>query len=353
MAYGTLVTLETLAASDQSIAEIGEDKAYDAVDAALQAHNAIMNEMIDGLAETTIDRQRRYGDDNMSMDEVDEFGRGDAQKIHAGITVGFPLRMFDLSVQWSRKYLQNATGREFAAQVTGAQKAHRKRVIREIKRVIFTPTNTNNWVDRLVDTVQLNLKAFVNADSAAIPSGPNGEAFDGTTHTHYLARAGGSLADTDVVALIETVREHYNTGDQYIYINRAQETAMRGFTSHFTPYLDARLIGKDTADQARGTLSRNNLYNRAIGVFDGAEVWVKPWIPANYIWSWISGVPKPLVKRERRAGAGNLVVAAEDEKYPLRARTLEAEFGFGVWNRTNGAVLYTNNTTYTAPTITD
>jgi hypothetical protein len=352
MALGTLVTLDTLAASQQTIAEIGEDRAFDAINSALQAHNSIMNELTSGLAEATTDRQRRYGgDDNMTMDEVDEFGRGDAQKISAGVTVGFPLRLFDLSVQWSRKYFQNATGAELAAQFTAAQKAHRKRVIREIKRVIFTPTNTNNWVDRLVDTVQLNLKALVNADSAAIPAGPNGETFDGATHTHYLGTA--SLAAADVIALLETVREHYNSGQQMLYINRAQETAIRGFTANFTAYLDARIIGQTDENQARGTLNPSNLYNRAIGVFDGAEVWVKPWVPANYMFTWIDGVPKPLVKRERRAGSGNLVIAAEDEAYPLRARTLEAEFGFGVWNRTNGAALRTNNATYAAPTIND
>lgn len=352
MAFGTLVTLDTLAASDQTIAEIGEDKAFAAIDAALEAHNGIMNELVTGLAETTVDRQRRYGgDDNMAMDEVDEFGRGDAQKIKAGITVGFPLRLFDMSVQWTRKFFQNATGREMAAQLTATQKAHRRRVIREIKRAIFKPTNTTGFVDRLVDNVQLNLKAFVNADSAAIPSGPNGEPFDGATHTHYLATA--SLIAGNVVSLLETVREHYNTGQQMLYINRAQETAVRGFTANFTAYLDARIIGQTDENQARGTLNPNNLYNRAIGIFDGAEVWVKPWIPANYIVSWLDGVPKPLVKRERRAGAGNLVIAAEDEQYPLRARTLEAEFGFSVWNRTNGAVLQTNNASYQEPTIID
>lgn len=352
MAFGTNVTLDTLAASDQLIAEIGEDRAFDAVNASLLAHNGIMNELVGLFAETTVDRQRRYGgDDNMALDEVDEFGRGDAQKIRAGITVGFPLRLFDVSVQWTRKYMQNTTGREFAAQFTAVQKAHRRRVIREIKRAIFKPINTNNFVDRLIDNVQLNLKALVNADSAAIPPGPNGEAFDGATHTHYLATA--SLTAANITSVLETVREHYNSGSQVLFINRAQEAAIRGFTSNFTSYLDARIIGKDTADQARGTLSPLNLYNRAIGVFDGAEVWIKPWVPAGYLWSWIEGVPKPLVKRERRAGLGNLVIAAEDEQYPLRAETLECEFGFGIWNRTNGAVLYTGGGAYVEPSILD
>jgi hypothetical protein len=55
--------------------------------------------------------------------------------------------------------------------------------------------------------------------------------------------------------------------------------------------------------------------------------------------------------RERFAGTGDLVIAAEDEEYPLRARSLEREMGVGVWNRQNGAALYLSNATYAIPVI--
>jgi hypothetical protein len=352
MAYGTNSTLDTLRASQSTIAQYGEDNAFEAIETARQAHNRNLQEMLTTLVETTTDRQRRYGgSDDMSMDEVDEFGRGDAQKITAGVTVGFPLRLFDLSVQWTRKFMQNGTMGELAAQFDSATTAHIKRIQREIKRAIFTPTNST-FTDRLVDSVSLSVKAFVNADSAAIPNGPNGESFNGATHTHYLARV-GALAATDVTGAIETVIEHHNTGQAMLYINRAQEASIRGFTSNFTPYVDTRIIPGSGTTVASGPLVPTNLYNRAIGIFDGAEVWVKPWIPATYMFAFVQGAPKPLVLRERTAGSSGLQIAAEDEAYPLRARTLEAEFGVGVWTRTNGAVLYTGNTSYSAPTITD
>jgi hypothetical protein len=351
MAYGTNSTLDTLAASQQTIAAYGEDNAFDAIELARQAHNRNMMEMVENLVETTTDRQRRYGGvDDMNMDEVDEFGRGDAQKITAGVTVGFPLRLFDLTVQWTRKFMQNATMGELAAQFNAATTAHVKRMQREFKRAIFTPTNAT-FTDFLVDSVSLSVKAFLNADSAAIPNGPNGESFDGATHTHYLARV-STLAATDITSAIETVVEHHNTGQPIIYINRASETAVRGFTDNFTPYLDMRILPASTTRTADGDLLPTNLYNRAIGIFDSAEVWVKPWIPANYMFVYVQGAPKPLVLRERMAGSSGLQIAAEDEAYPLRARTLEAEFGVGVWNRTNGAILYTGGTSYSTPTIT-
>ena len=352
MAYGTLSSFDTLATSQQTIAQYGEDKAFEAIDAQRMAHNEIVMEQTQDLVERTTDRQRRYGGgDNMSMDEVDEFGTGDAQKISAGVTVGFPLRLFDLSVQWTRKYMQNATAAELAAQFTAATDAHYKRITREIKRALFTPTNST-FTDRLVDGVSLAVKALVNADSAAIPVGPNGESFDGSTHTHYLARV-STLAASDVISAIETVLEHHAAGGVRLYINRAQEAAIRGFTSNFTAYLDARIIPGSAVTTAGSPLVQRNLYNRAIGIFDSAEVWVKPWVPANYMFVFIEGAPKPLVLRERTPGSGGLTIAAEDESHPLRARTLESEFGVGVWTRTNGAVLYTGATSYAAPTITD
>jgi hypothetical protein len=352
MAYGTLNTLDTLAASQQTIAAYGEDNAFIAIQAALDAHNSIMQDARSIMIEDTTDRQRRYGGaDNMSMDEVDEFGRGDAQKISAGVTVGFPLRLFDVSVQWTRKFFQNATGKELAAQFTAVTDAHRKRFVRELKKALFIPTNNTTYVDRLIDNVTLPLRALVNADSQAIPIGPNGEVFDAATHTHYLARV-STLAASDITGLLNTVREHYATGNEFLYINQAQESAVRAFDTNFTPYLDRRIIPPSTEQAARGELSPFNLYNRAIGIFDGAEVWIKPWIPANYMLAWIDTV-KPLVLRERTPGAGSLTIAAEDEAYPLRARTMESEFGIGVWQRAGAAVLYTGGTSYTAPTITD
>lgn len=350
--YGTLNTLDTLAASQQTIAQYGEDRAFEAIDAAVTAHNQIMNDLISDFIERTTDRQRRYGGPaNMVMNKIDEFGRSDAQKLAAGITVGFPLNLNDINLQWTRTFFENATGQEMAAQVTGAMDAHHNAIIRDIKIAIFTPTNTDNFIDRRIDNVELDLKALVNADSAAIPLGPNGETFDAATHTHYLARV-STLAASDITGLLNTVREHYGTGAQYLYINQASEAAVRGFTSNFVAYVDARLVPPTTATSARGNLDVANIYNRPIGLFDAAEVWIKPWVPANYMFSWIDGAPPPLVMRERRPGLFMLRLMAEDERHPLRARAWESEYGIGVWTRTNGAVLYTGGTTYVAPTIT-
>lgn len=354
MPYGTLSTFDTLAASQQTVIDFGEDQAFAGIDALYAAHNEIMREQLAALVDFTTDQLRRYGGaDQMNFDEVDEMGRADAQKVTAGVNVGFPMRLHQLPLQWTRRYFLNKTGAELAAQATSVLDAHRRRVSREVRRAIFNPTNNSSYVDRLMDQVVLPLRALVNADSNAIPPGPNGETFDASTHTHYLARV-STLAASDIDAVLETVREHFTQGTQFLYINRAQEAAIRAFTTRFTAYQSVQIIPADNTQRSNRTLDETNLYNRAIGVWDnGTEIWVKPWIPANYMFTYLSGAPRPLALRERRPGSSNLIVAAEDEQYPLRARFAEAEFGVGVWTRTNGAVLYTGGTSYVAPTITD
>lgn len=360
-AYGTLAALDTLATLDNTtVAEFGEDRAFAEIDAALEAHNRIEAELLGNFVDRTTDRLRRYGTTaEMTMDELDEFARPDAQKVAAGTTVGFPMRLYGLSIQWTRKWFQIARPSELAAQTASAMDADSKVIQREIKRALFNPTNYT-FVDRLMDSISLSVKRLVNADSAAIPLGPNGESFDGPTHTHYLFTASTSLAAADMNGLIETVIEHHPTGQAMVYINRAQETAVRGLTG-FTAYLDARLIpgGGATGTQANRNLDSFNLNDRAIGVYSAggvsAEVWVKPWVPSGYLFAWIMGAPVPLVMRTRTPSSGNLELVADDEAHPLRARSLEREFGAAVWTRTNGAVLFVDAGSagaYVAPTIT-
>jgi hypothetical protein len=354
--YGTLSSLDLLATSFQTVAQIGENRAFEAIETALKAHNRIVNEMVADIVDVTTDRTRVYGTAQaMGMDELDEYGTADAQKLSPGIICGFPLRHFGASIQWTRNYFKRATGQELAGQVTGLMDADAQQVIRQIKKAIFTPTNYT-FDDRLVNhlnQIQLSVRAFINADGLAMPVGPNGEIFNGSTHNHYLGTA--SFADADLAALLNTVLEHYARGEARIYINQAQETAVRGFTPNFQQYYDGTVIVGDNITRGRGILDTVQVFNRAIGTYRGAEVWVKPWMPAGLIFCFLKGVPKPLVWRNPDFIRGNdvnaLQLVFEDEAHPLRAKGYERDFGVGVWNRTNGAVLDTAHATYTAPTL--
>lgn len=359
-AYGTLQVLDSLAASNASIVEIGESTVWAQIEAALAAHNRITDELNANFVETSTDRRRRYGgNDEMAMDELDEYGRPDAQKVTAASDVDFPLRKYGASIQWTRDSMEVMTGAQMASNVTAIMDADARMFSREIKRAIFRSANYTA-LDRHVDNTSLAVKRLVNADSAPIPLGPNGESFTASTHTHYLFTTGVAIAAADLTAAILTVVEHHTIGVPRVYINRADETAVAALTG-FTRYLSARIVngGGFTGTEAVQTQTSNDFNNREIGVYAAsgleAVVSVKPWIPSGYIFVWMDGGPTPIVRRIRNANRAQLRLVAENEAYPLRARSWEREHGFGVWNRTNGAILYVdtgNGDVYVDPTIT-
>ncbi len=77
---------------------------------------------------------------------------------------------------------------------------------------------------------------------------------------------------------------------------------------------------------------------------------IKPWVPTNYAYAWDVNGPKPLAFRQRDSSAlQGLRIPAQFSSFPLHAQYIHAEFGIGVWTRTNGAILRFNNGTYADP----
>jgi len=351
MTTGTHDISTLLASRNQSVAEFGLVNIIPILNAELEAHNMIVTDFVSDLAEFTTDRQRKYGVSvTGDMIEVDEYGRSQTQVGKPGATVGFPMKLYQFAVGWTRKWFENHTPADMAIAVQSAERAHLRALTRETKKAFMLSANYT-FTDFLVDNVDLAVKRLVNADGASIPEGPNNEIFDGSTHTHYLARAGGALAASDLTSAINTVIEHGHGAMVKAAINKANEAAVRALTG-FTAYPDPRVIYRNT-DTPGTTLDISRLDNRAIGIFEGAEVWVKSWQPASYINIWDSAAPKPIIIRQRLGGTTpGLRIAGENDAFPLHAQYMEAEFGAAIWNRTNGAVLYFGDTTYADPTIT-
>lgn len=346
---GTYDISALLATRNASAAEFGLDTIQEVLQADIAAHNEIVTEMVSELCEVTADRQRVYGTSAAGeMVEVDEYGRAPTQRPLTGASVGFPLKLFQFSIGWTRKWFETRTPADMAQAVLGAEAAHLRAIQREIKRAVFLSSNYT-FRDHLVDNVSLYVKRLVNADSADIPNGPNGETFDETTHTHYNANA--TLTAAAIQGTVEDVVEHGHGGMVKLAINKANEAAVRLLTG-FSAYPDPRLVMRAT-DAPGETLDISRLDNRAIGIFAGAEVWVKPWMPASYYLAWDADSPsKPLAFRQRAATAlQGLRIAADIDDYALYAQYMEAEYGIGVWTRTNGAVLYVGGESYVDPTI--
>lgn len=351
MPYGTLQITDTLASQRTLIASFGEDNAFRAIADYLAAWNRIVDEMIMELAEPTTDRLRRYGGvANVTMIRGDEFSRPEAQKISAGVNIGIPLEMYQSGLQWTRKYFQMHTVAELEAQVNAVRQADEARIMLEIQRALFTPTNNTSYVDYLVDAssqITLPIRALLNGDGTAIPADPWGNTF-ATNHTHYVGTS--SFVAGDLTALITLVQEHYNQGGIRIYINQAQEATVRAFTG-FQALYDGRLTLANTLTYASGSLDIMNVYNRQIGIFGAAEVWVKPWVTSGYVFAFNPNQRKPLAWRNQPGIPTGLQLVSDDEDYPLRAQMFERTYGVAVQERANGAVLDTAHSSYTAPTL--
>lgn len=355
--FGTFSLLDTLASTNQTIASFGVDKAFEYIDEILKVHNEILKDMRSTLMEDSTDRLRRGGSyAEMIMQELDEFGTPNAQKITAGANIGFPLRRFGGALQWTYLAMKRMTTPEMAAQVKSMMDADVNNLILNMKTAFYRPTNLN-YTDRFVDNlsaIQLPVKALQNADGFPIAPGPNGEFFDPATHTHYLVAASTStFAAADMDALITTVREHQSIGQGYVAINQADVATVTAFAK-FKAVVDTRIIQPNTStyvDPNVFALDVVNTNDRLIGIYDGVEVWVKPWTIASYPLAWWTGpgIGKPLVYRYDPVLPNGLTLTWQGEPHNLKADVYESFYGIGVWNRIVMAVLDVGHGSYTSP----
>lgn len=401
--FGSLGGSDTLgalrAANGTNVWTYGLDLTFQGISTYLAANEVITREeMAFFCSAPTTDLVRAWGGyagGGMFMEELGPDGKPAAQKIAVNNTVGFPLRRYGIGLRWNRVYFENHSPADMVAQLTAVQTADTRNLRLEIMRSLLGDTNTpaprgtSNYVfhDRLGKMQYLGVKKLLNADGTAIPVGPNGEIFDGSTHTHYMvssaywptsdgvAAAGASVATAttkgnDMNALTRNVREHYaGSEDLFILANVANENdfyAMDGFQK----LVPGNTVPSVNIDRAAGILNVNSIGMRYIGNYNGAPVWIKPYLPKDYIFAFYpSGVEPPLVMRIPEApqnfgtpgsgfnmpGSLRLVQTAD---HPLYAEAMEREFGMGAWNRWNGAVLFVGNnstsnsaTVYTAPAI--
>lgn len=358
MPFRTLSLLDDLENQNQIVEDFGQEELGRRFNEALAVHNETVQEIVGDFAFVHDVPQLAYGvaETGVEMQEVDEFGSADASAASGAGNVGFPLRDYLTAVQWTRLYLQTHSVADLARQVDDRASADLRNMHRQFRRSLFNSVNNLTYVDRHATGLTLQLRAMLNADGGGVPNGPNGETFDGATHTHYLATA--SLVTANLQSAISTVAEHGVAGEVRVYINRAQEATIRGMTPQFQPFLLSGINPGLSASYAEGgTLDYRDPNNRDIGNFEGAIVSVKPWIPANYILVFdtgAGGTDKILGIRTRSGGLtglGAFGIRAEHEHYPLQARQMGREFGVSVFQRHKGAVLYTGGGTYVVPTI--
>jgi len=389
--FGTLSLSDLLARSTQSILDYGEDNLLRDVQATLAVHNADVTMQLTDIGITpTTDRIRPYGlatGARGRMHRVDEFGAVDVQKVKPSLqtdNLGFPLYRLQYAMGFTRDYFETRSPRDAALQIQGAIEADLDMIEYELKNAFFNPTNDLSYYDVLVDDLQIPIRRLHNADGTMIL--PNRtKTFNGASHTHYLARAGASVADADVTAAVDTVIEHGVAGPVEIWINMQDEPTISALASFYEfdpvelviPNLVAGVQIPRSGQQQMVTVNPDNPENRPIGRWRAKYVIrTKPWVPAGYLLVMDVG-RAPLAWRTRsigfptqgtgaglnggiapgtRSATGDsprsaLRLVADHDHFPLRAQWMEREYGIGVQNRSAASVLYLGNTSYVMPTI--
>lgn len=365
--------LKDLLASSQTIQDYGEARLLDDLRGAFDTHNTAVNEMLTPLVAFTNERLEPYGSTfsgtRVRGYRVDEAGAVDVQRARNAIVsesnIGYPLDRWQFAWGFTRDYIETATVADAAQRTIAVQQGDLDRIEYELKNAFFNPVSNLTYRDYLIDQLLIPIRRLANADSHQLPLGPNGQVFNGATHTHYVGRVGGAVAAADITALINNVIEHGVVGPVRILIPMSMEPTIRAM-ANFYPFQPIEIVNAETFPQMRNpgplvpTVNPPNPENMNIGRWNAVyDVWTKPWIYDNYIVVLDYG-KKPIRWRSRQnpsaafgaQGRAALRVVGELEMFPLRAEWAEREFGMSVGDRVAAAILYAGGTSYVMPTIT-
>lgn len=351
-----IYTLDDLLAQRFVSASVfGFDKINDAIQARLEFLNGQVNDQLGIFAEVSEDSRRVWGGSTkFSMKEIDEFGIARTEKAISGVEVNFPLRKFSVSTGFTADFLRRATVAEVAQVAINVQEAYLERMQDELKFGIYNDDNYN-FNDKFGDGSTLAIKAFLNADSVAIPNAPDGTAFTASSHNHYVGTVGAALAYGDIDTLIANVKEHGLYKGVTLFINPSNVATLVGLAStKFVKNTSTLLIDNTASTQSSFKVNpEEDSNNQFVGVWNGeVKVFTRSWAIANYYVCVATGAAeKPLVLRTDKYIKG-LTQMPEFGQHPISAKTWEAYVGFGANNRAAVAVLDgAHQTTLTEPTL--
>lgn len=318
----------------------------DVIEDVLAQHNAMVQEMM-GLLVTPVTVPSEYVEGGSSgyLQEVDEYGRPLVTRLGPGWSVAYPLKTLSDNKGWTDVALAKLTMAELSRQIDDAMAKDARTMVKEIRRALF---KSANWTFTDEQHGSLTIRRLINADGSEIPDYFE-TSFAGATHTHYITSGAAALADGDIKAACDLLSEHGLNGDLRVLFNKAQETAVKAL-SDFTLAYPAKVDPGSANARALGLSDPD-----AIGFCEGAEVALKPWVPAGYFFAFDANGDAPLGMREevvdRLKGFHLAAQESVDSHYPLQNRFFRRICGFGARHRLNGAcVQISGNANYTDPT---
>jgi len=334
MPQGIYSVADLQAVKFSSAASVGLNTISTVLNAQLAYDNAQVQKMIADFAQPTTAQQAIWGTQTTGeMDWIDELGRPAKYKQNPGITAAFPVHKFSFGLGWTEDFFLRAKASEIADMYLRGRDAYYKSLSSAMMKALARGTNYT-FVDSLSNGVSLAVKRVWNNDGVVPPPSPAGATFAGT-HTH-LGTGTAAITNASVQAAVDNVEEHGNTRNVRIYIALADKDdfiVLTDFTKLTQSFVLPTTLGsEETVERA----TNSDLEDQKIGYWKGGEeVWVKPYIKAHYTLVVATGMDeKPLMYRQPEEPAlQGLRLTSSYPGFPLYAKEMTAEFGFGVWNR--------------------
>ena len=353
-----------------SAAEVGFDNIYAEAAAKVAASNELVTNVLSDIVEPTTMQGKVWGNIGGGGDEqVSELGVPSSQKAEQGLECDFPLLRYAQNVSWSKVAWQTKPAQDLLKEIDGGRIRSNNTVLKALRNAIFNDGNYT-FTDALGTNVSLSVKRFLNNDSAVIPDSPAGTEFAGT-HNHYIARA-STLARTDfsngthASGVISTVLEHESFKDVRMYVNSGDVASVQALvydgstnTQGYVPSLPRELVAPATVARATAGFPDTGTEDTLVGYWVTLEgpavpVFVASWVPRYYILVLgLDGIEKPICMRQRpQTNLQGLRIEYTAPDFATVPMFLVREYGFGVFNRAAGAVLYINGTSWADPSLT-
>ena len=334
---------------DNRAATVDQDILSDAIQAAVNAHNADVQQSLALFAnKRTTDPQ--IGVNQMAEGELqplDEWGRPQPRRPPPPVARYAPLYMAGDSIASNYITEQKMTVQEVNDRLQSVLLADTKWLRRQILSALFTNASYN-YTDPQYGT--LAISTLANGDSETFIRSASGTASADTHHKGNATLTEAVL--TDIRA--ELIEHDENGGDSaqvVVFVPTASVATVQGFTNHIDAP-DQNLTFGTGVNQYTGSFSAT-APGTPIGYNAEARVHLREWsrMPSDYAIGVTDSGLSPLIMREDEVTAlRGFHEWPERRDTPYLQRIWVRRAGFAAYNRVGACVYRTNNGTYAIPT---
>lgn len=323
------------------VSSVGESIVYDAVQEFVRMHNenliSTSNLFIQGMTERFKDIYKMPGSGRLQRRNA--FARTGAVRPGSEWDVAYPLEEFGVAIEGDVKAYAMLTVEELANELITARIQDINTVRWEVLSSFYNNENrvvVDQWPG---SKGSLTIRTLANGDGTMyMPLSGT----DLAERDNYVVSGYADTAIDDTNNPVATIVEKLGSnGNAVVFINKAQRAKVEALTNFVdaTPAAIMAGSGRDTLRSAPTLPSKAEL----IGYTDSA--WVAVWdeaVPPSYVIGVDADQPGPYMMRVHRSEYDlpqGLALVVTDERYPIRTRHWEHDFGIGAGNRVNGAVV--------------